>query len=98
MAPTNWLVDCFTVSWSAWHHRGGLVTVLPIMGLIIYILVRGLPAISWEFLTGFPRDGMRAGGILPAIVGHILPDPGYGDFFRAAGGCRWNLSVRICHG
>ena len=31
--------------------------------------MRGLPAISWEFLTGFPRDGMRAGGILPAIVG-----------------------------
>ena len=30
---------------------------------------QGAPAISWEFLTGFPRDGMRAGGILPAIVG-----------------------------
>jgi phosphate transport system permease protein len=29
----------------------------------------GAPAISWEFLISFPRDGMRAGGILPAIVG-----------------------------
>jgi phosphate transport system permease protein len=46
-----------------------LITVLPIIGVILYILVRGLPVISWEFLTGFPRDGMRAGGILPAIVG-----------------------------
>ena len=46
-----------------------LITVLPIIGLIVYIIVRGLPAISWEFLSGFPRDGMRAGGILPAIVG-----------------------------
>ena len=46
-----------------------LITVLPIIGVIVYILVRGLPIISWEFLTGFPRDGMRAGGILPAIVG-----------------------------
>jgi phosphate transport system permease protein len=46
-----------------------LATVLPIIGLIIYILVRGLPAINWEFLSGFPRDGMHAGGILPAIVG-----------------------------
>jgi ABC-type nitrate/sulfonate/bicarbonate transport system permease component len=27
------------------------------------------PAISWEFLSGMPREGMRAGGILPAIVG-----------------------------
>ncbi len=46
-----------------------ILTVLPILGLIVYIVVRGLPAISWEFLTGFPREGMRAGGILPAIVG-----------------------------
>jgi phosphate transport system permease protein len=46
-----------------------VLTVLPILGLIIFIIGRGLPAISWEFLTGFPKDGMRAGGILPAIVG-----------------------------
>jgi phosphate transport system permease protein len=46
-----------------------LVTVLPIVGTVIYILLKGGSAISWEFLTGFPRDGMRAGGILPAIVG-----------------------------
>lgn len=46
-----------------------LITVLPIIVLIVYIVARGLPAINWEFITGFPRDGMRAGGILPAIVG-----------------------------
>jgi phosphate transport system permease protein len=45
------------------------ITVLPIVAIIVYILARGLPAISLEFLTGFPREGMRAGGILPAIVG-----------------------------
>ncbi len=44
-------------------------TVLPILGIVVYIVIRGLPAISWEFLTAMPRDGMRAGGILPAIVG-----------------------------
>ncbi len=43
--------------------------MIPIVGVIIYILVRGAPALSLEFLSGFPRDGMRAGGILPAIVG-----------------------------
>ncbi len=53
----------------------GLITLMaallmiPIVAVIVYILVRGAPAISWEFMAGFPRDGMRAGGILPAIVG-----------------------------
>ncbi len=43
--------------------------MIPIVGVVVYILVRGAPAISWEFLTSVPRDGMRAGGILPAIIG-----------------------------
>ena len=46
-----------------------LVMVLPILILIVYVMIAGLPAISWEFLTAMPRDGMRAGGILPAILG-----------------------------
>jgi phosphate transport system permease protein len=46
-----------------------LLTIIPIAGVVIYILVLGLPAINLEFLTGFPREGMKAGGILPAIVG-----------------------------
>jgi len=44
-------------------------TVVPIVGVIIYILVQGSPAISWEFLTAVPRSGMREGGILPAVIG-----------------------------
>ncbi len=48
-----------------------LVTVLPIFAVVIYIVVRGLPALSWEFLTAMPREGMRAGGIWPAIVGTL---------------------------
>ncbi len=46
-----------------------LVTVTPILLIIIHIFSKGLPAISWEFLVEFPSDGMRAGGILPAIIG-----------------------------
>jgi phosphate transport system permease protein len=46
-----------------------ILTVAPIVGLMIFIAHQGAPAISWEFLSGFPHDGMRAGGILPAIVG-----------------------------
>jgi len=44
-------------------------TVVPILGVIVYILVQGGPAISWEFLTAVPHSGMREGGILPAIIG-----------------------------
>lgn len=48
-----------------------LLTVTPIVAVIGYIYYKGFPAISWEFLSGFPREGMRAGGILPAIVGTL---------------------------
>ncbi|HEY9525683.1 MAG TPA: phosphate ABC transporter, permease protein PstA, partial [Anaerolineales bacterium] len=48
-----------------------ILTVIPIVAVVIYILLQGLPAISLEFLAGFPHDGMRAGGILPAIIGTI---------------------------
>ncbi|MBL8078123.1 MAG: phosphate ABC transporter permease PstA [Anaerolineales bacterium] len=48
-----------------------VVTVLPIVGTVIFILFKGGSAVSWEFLTGFPHDGMRAGGILPAIIGTL---------------------------
>jgi phosphate transport system permease protein len=36
-----------------------------------YIAWLGLPAINGEFLSALPRDGMRAGGIWPAIVGTL---------------------------
>ena len=44
-------------------------TVIPIAGVVIYILILGAPAINLEFISAFPREGMRAGGILPAIIG-----------------------------
>jgi phosphate transport system permease protein len=34
-------------------------------------VVKGAPAISWEFLTAAPSNGMREGGIFPAIVGTL---------------------------
>lgn len=47
------------------------LTIIPIVAAVIYIVVLGAPAINLEFLSGFPREGMRAGGILPAIIGTI---------------------------
>jgi phosphate transport system permease protein len=49
-----------------------LIVVIPILLVIGIIVVRGIEAISWEFLTSMPRDGMKAGGIFPAIVGTLL--------------------------
>ncbi len=49
-----------------------LLTVIPIFGVVIYILIQGLPAISWSFLTTFPTDGVKQGGIFPAIFGTLL--------------------------
>jgi phosphate transport system permease protein len=46
-----------------------LLTVVPILAVFAYIIGKGAPAFSWQFLTAMPRDGMRAGGILPAIIG-----------------------------
>ena len=50
----------------------GMMTALlivPVVIILTLLVVRGGPAISWEFLTTPPVDGMTAGGILPALVG-----------------------------
>jgi len=46
-----------------------VAVVIFVMGTII---VGGKDTISWEFLSTAPREGMTAGGILPAIVGMAL--------------------------
>ena len=49
-----------------------ILVITPILLITGFIVVQGIRAINWEFLTGFPSDGMKAGGILPAIVGTVL--------------------------
>lgn len=46
--------------------------VVPILLVLGYIVVQGISAISWEFLTAMPRSGMKEGGILPALVGTVV--------------------------
>ncbi len=48
-----------------------LIVVAPILFIVGYIVVQGVGAISWEFLTGFPYNGMKSGGVWPAIVGTL---------------------------
>ncbi|MGB9775304.1 MAG: phosphate ABC transporter permease PstA [Anaerolineae bacterium] len=49
-----------------------LIVVLPILFVVGNIVVQGIGAIDWEFLTAMPRNGMKEGGIFPAIVGTLL--------------------------
>ena len=63
---------------------------LSILGVLVwilaFILVRGIGAVSWEFLTSMPDDGMTGGGILPAIVGTICLSVGSMIFAFPIGG------------
>lgn len=48
-----------------------LAVLLPVILVIAMLVVKGLPAISWEFLTAAPIKQMKAGGIFPAILGTL---------------------------
>ena len=48
-----------------------IIVIVPVLTVIAIIIKNGWPAISLEFLTTMPIDGMRAGGILPAIIGTL---------------------------
>lgn len=49
-----------------------LAVVLPIMVVIGIVLFEGARAISWEFISAMPYEGMKEGGIFPAIVGTLI--------------------------
>lgn len=56
-------------------HTALLAVMIFAILLLVYILadifIEGLPMITWDFLTGYPKDAGRAGGIYPAIVGTL---------------------------
>lgn len=47
-------------------------TLAVLVFIIAFVLSKGLPGLSLEFLFSAPRDMGKAGGILPALVGSIL--------------------------
>lgn len=46
---------------------GVIVTILFV--ILAFIIVKGASVLSWDFITTPPTDGMKGGGIWPAIVG-----------------------------
>lgn len=49
----------------------GFLTILPIFIILGFISIKGIMSINFDFLFSMPTDGMRNGGIFPAIIGSI---------------------------
>ena len=45
------------------------ISAMALFIVIFFIIVRGISAINWEFLTEVPKDSMTKGGISPCILG-----------------------------
>jgi phosphate transport system permease protein len=59
------------INWLVLIGSTGMVCLF--LGIILWdIFSKGLSALSWEFVSTFPTNGMTKGGVLPAIVGTVL--------------------------
>ncbi|MEI6415461.1 MAG: phosphate ABC transporter permease PstA [Pseudomonadota bacterium] len=67
LSPTRAQYLAVTLMWTL-----ALITISALLFVIVFILVRGLPHISWEFLSQSPRSMGREGGIFPMIIGTLL--------------------------
>ena len=45
--------------------------LLPLLTIVSYLIYKGAPLISWDFLTTNPQKGMTQGGIWSAILGTV---------------------------
>jgi phosphate transport system permease protein len=45
--------------------------VIPLLLIVAFVVIKGAPAMSWEFFSSNPRRGGTEGGIWPALVGTI---------------------------
>jgi phosphate transport system permease protein len=46
-----------------------IIIAVSLGGILLYIFINGIGAVSVDFLAEAPRDSMTAGGIMPAILG-----------------------------
>ena len=59
-------------SFVLWLFRlAAWLTACVLGAIIVFLVIKGAGAISWGFLTEFPRNSMTEGGIFPAIVGTV---------------------------
>ncbi|NLI98418.1 phosphate ABC transporter permease PstA [bacterium] len=56
-----------------WLIRIATYLIVIVVGYILVdIIIKGLPAMNWEFLSSFPKRRGTQGGILPAIMGTLF--------------------------
>jgi len=48
-----------------------LLMIIPLLAIIGYLAFKAAPSLSWNFLVEAPRNGMREGGIWPALIGTL---------------------------
>jgi phosphate transport system permease protein len=46
-----------------------IITIFFLFIIVIFVAIRGIGVIDWEFLTAMPKKSMTEGGIFPAILG-----------------------------
>jgi len=66
ISPKNAQIIMKTVFWGA-----GILTIIILLIIIGYILLKGLPVINLEFLFSEPINSGRSGGIFPMIISSI---------------------------
>jgi phosphate transport system permease protein len=49
-----------------------LLTISVLVFVIVFVLEKGLPVLTWGFLFSNPQDMGRAGGIFPTLVGTLI--------------------------
>lgn len=67
ISPKNAQKIMKSVFWAS-----GIITVIILLVIIGYILLKGLPIINLEFLLADPIDSGKSGGIAPMIVSTII--------------------------
>lgn len=63
-----------------------MLVVVPVILIIWLIVSKGWTAITWQFLFSMPENGMRSGGIFPAIVG---------TFYLVLGAIAFSLPIGV---
>ena len=49
-----------------------LIVCLFLLIILYFLVVKGMPVISWKFIFEFPKESMTKGGIFPALVGTVI--------------------------
>lgn len=49
----------------------GYLVISILLAILSFIVIKGFSAISWDFITKMPEEGMTKGGIFPAIIGTL---------------------------